>query len=134
VAVCAACTVTDPKTSGGLALIDGNPLPQAPRTTANVTLKYTAPGRRRLLRLHRLGLPRQGQLLPLREQGVHRQGAARGRPAPGLQPGATASTTPAVFVRNVTNQIRIVGGIDFNNLTGFINEPRTYGVTLRASF
>jgi iron complex outermembrane receptor protein len=37
-------------------------------------------------------------------------------------------------VRNVTNQIRIVGGIDFNNLTGFINEPRTYGVQFRATF
>ena len=40
----------------------------------------------------------------------------------------------AAYVRNVTNQVRVVGGIDFNNLTGFINEPRTYGVSLRASF
>jgi iron complex outermembrane receptor protein len=39
-----------------------------------------------------------------------------------------------VFVRNLTNQVRVVGGIDFNNLTGFINEPRTYGLSLRASF
>jgi iron complex outermembrane receptor protein len=40
----------------------------------------------------------------------------------------------AGFVRNMTNQIRIVGGIDFNNLTGFINEPRTYGVQFKATF
>ncbi|MEY3295177.1 MAG: hypothetical protein RLZZ451_1225, partial [Pseudomonadota bacterium] len=40
----------------------------------------------------------------------------------------------AAFVRNLTNQVRAVGGIDFNNLTGFINEPRTFGVSLRASF
>jgi iron complex outermembrane receptor protein len=40
----------------------------------------------------------------------------------------------AAFVRNLTNQIRIVGGIDFNNLTGFINEPRTYGVQFKAAF
>jgi iron complex outermembrane receptor protein len=40
----------------------------------------------------------------------------------------------AGFVRNVTNQMRIVGGIDFNNLTGFINEPRTYGAQFRATF
>jgi iron complex outermembrane recepter protein len=33
VAVCAACTVTDPRDANGLALIDGNPLPQAPKTT-----------------------------------------------------------------------------------------------------
>jgi iron complex outermembrane receptor protein len=40
----------------------------------------------------------------------------------------------AGFVRNLTNQIRVVGGIDFNNLTGFINEPRNYGVTFKATF
>ena len=40
----------------------------------------------------------------------------------------------AAFGRNITNQIRIVGGIDFDNLTGFINEPRTYGVQFRAMF
>jgi len=40
----------------------------------------------------------------------------------------------AGYVRNVTNQIRVVGGIDFNNLTGFINEPRTWGVQFKATF
>jgi len=34
----------------------------------------------------------------------------------------------------LTDQIRIVGGIDFNNLTGFINEPRTVGVQFKAMF
>ena len=40
----------------------------------------------------------------------------------------------AVFGRNITNQARIVGGIDFNNLTGFINEPRTVGLEFSARF
>ena len=40
----------------------------------------------------------------------------------------------AAFVRNIANQIRVVGGIDFNNLTGFINEPRTFGVSFKANF
>ena len=40
----------------------------------------------------------------------------------------------SAFVRNLTNQIRVVGGIDFNNLTGFINEPRNYGVTFKTLF
>ena len=40
--------MTDPKitlpiTGTQVALIDGNPLPQAPKTTANFTLKYTQP-------------------------------------------------------------------------------------------
>jgi iron complex outermembrane receptor protein len=40
----------------------------------------------------------------------------------------------AVFGRNVTNQVRVTGAIDFNNLTGFINDPRTYGVQFKALF
>jgi iron complex outermembrane receptor protein len=32
------------------------------------------------------------------------------------------------------NQIRVVGGIDFNNLTGFVNEPRSWGVQFKALF
>ena len=40
----------------------------------------------------------------------------------------------AAFGRNITDEEVVVGGIDFNNLTGFINEPRTFGVSLKASF
>jgi iron complex outermembrane receptor protein len=38
------------------------------------------------------------------------------------------------FVRNLTDEIVLEGGIDFNNLTGFVNEPRTYGIELRFDF
>ena len=40
----------------------------------------------------------------------------------------------ALFGRNITNKIVAVGGTDFNNLTGFINEPRTWGAQFRATF
>jgi len=40
----------------------------------------------------------------------------------------------AAFGRNITDQTRIVGGIDFNNLTGFLNEPRTVGLEFTAKF
>jgi iron complex outermembrane recepter protein len=40
----------------------------------------------------------------------------------------------ALFGRNITNQIRVTGGIDFNNLTGFINEPRMVGAQFKAIF
>ena len=40
----------------------------------------------------------------------------------------------ALFGRNITDQTRIVGGIDFNNLTGFLNEPRTLGLEFTAKF
>ena len=37
------CTVTDPVPAAGQALIDGNPLPQAPKVTTNFTLRYSQP-------------------------------------------------------------------------------------------
>ena len=40
----------------------------------------------------------------------------------------------ALFGRNITDKVIAVGGIDFNNLTGFINEPRTWGVEFTAQF
>ena len=43
------------------------------------------------------------------------------------------STLPA-FVRNITKDTSAVGGIDFNNLTGFVNEPRIWGVEAAFKF
>ena len=40
----------------------------------------------------------------------------------------------SAFVRNITDEEALTGGIDFNNLTAFVNEPRTYGVHLRYDF
>jgi iron complex outermembrane receptor protein len=40
----------------------------------------------------------------------------------------------AVYGRNITDEIEAVGGIDFNNLTGFINEPRRYGIEFMSRF
>ena len=39
-----------------------------------------------------------------------------------------------VFGRNVTDQDNIKGAVDFNNLTGFVNEPRTFGVDFKINF
>jgi iron complex outermembrane receptor protein len=40
----------------------------------------------------------------------------------------------SVFGRNITDEIVAVGGIDFNNLTGFINEPRRWGLEFSTKF
>ena len=134
VAVCAACTVTDPRTAGGQALIDGNPLPQAPKTTVNFTLRYAQPVaggewyvltdwvyRSKINFFLYESIEFTGK--PLTEGGL-RVGYLWGN----------GKYEAAAFVRNITNQIRIVGGIDFNNLTGFINDPRTSGVQFKAAF
>jgi len=135
VAVCAQCTVTDPRTAGGQALIDGNPLPQAPKTTVNFTLRYSQPVaaggewyiytdwvyRSKINFFLYESVEFTGK--PLTEGGL-RVGYLWGK----------GKYEAAAFARNITNQIRVVGGIDFNNLTGFINEPRTYGLQFKALF
>ncbi len=40
----------------------------------------------------------------------------------------------SVFGRNITDEDALTGGIDFNNLTGFVNEPQTFGVELAYNF
>jgi len=136
VAVCAACTVTDPQPGGPgtAALIDGNPLPQAPKTTANFTLKYTQPMGNGDLYVFTDWVYRSKVNFFLYES-VEFTGKAMTEG--GLRVGYSWNAGKydvAAFVRNVTDQIRIVGGIDFNNLTGFINEPRTFGVQFKAAF
>jgi iron complex outermembrane recepter protein len=131
---CVACTVTN-TVVGGKALINGNPLPQAPKNTASFTLKYSQP------------LANGAEFYAYTDW-VYRSKVNfflyesvefTGKPLTegGLRLGylwANGKYDLAAYGRNITNQQRIVGGIDFNNLTGFINEPRTYGVQFKALF
>jgi iron complex outermembrane receptor protein len=40
----------------------------------------------------------------------------------------------AALGRNITNDESAVSGIDFNNLTAMVNEPRIWGVELGVKF
>jgi len=40
----------------------------------------------------------------------------------------------AAYVRNITNSLSRTGGIDFINLTGFVNEPRKWDIKARMNF
>jgi len=40
----------------------------------------------------------------------------------------------AAFARNITNRVQVVAAIDFDNLTGTVNEPRNYGAQFRVDF
>ncbi len=136
VGVCAACTVTDPQTGGPrtAARINGNPLPQAPKTTFNFTLKYTQPLGNGDLYAYTDWVYRSKVNFFLYES---KEFTGKAMTEGGLRLGyiwGNGKYDVAAYVRNVTDQIRIVGGIDFNNLTGFINEPRTAGVQFKAMF
>jgi iron complex outermembrane receptor protein len=134
VSVCAACTVTDPLNADGKALIDGNPLPQAPKTTVNFTLKYTQPvGSGDFYVLTDWTYRSKVNFFLYESKEFTGKSLTEG----GLRAGyiwGDGKYELAAFGRNITNQVRVVGGIDFNNLTGFINEPRTWGLNFRAMF
>jgi iron complex outermembrane receptor protein len=135
VAVCAACTVTDPRNAGGLALIDGNRLPQAPEWVHNLTARYGfAVGEGSELYVYTDWAYRSEVNFFLYDS-VEFTG--KSSLEGGLRVGygwGYGDYEVALFGRNITDQRRIVGGIDFNNLTGFINEPRTVGVEFSAKF
>ena len=40
----------------------------------------------------------------------------------------------AGFIHNILDQVRVTGAIDFDNLTGFVNDPRTFGGEIRVKF
>ena len=141
VAFCAACTVTDPQVTVATpagpaqrAVINGNPLPQAPKTTLNFTARYSQPTPTGEWYVFTDWVYRskvnfflyesvEFTSKPLTEGGI-RLGYIWGN----------GKYDAALFGRNITNQIRVVGGIDFNNLTGFVNEPRAWGVQFKANF
>ena len=115
------------------ASIDGNPLPQAPKWVANATLRY--------------GIPVGDDEIFVFTDWAYRSSinyflyeAAEFRGRALLEGGARVGYKTsdglevAIFARNITNTIRSISAIDFNNLTGMINEPRIVGGELRFSF
>lgn len=133
------CTILDPNfydapSNSQKARIDGNPLPQAPKVTASFSLKYTQPLAGGDLYAYTDWVYRSKVNFFLYEAAEY---TGKALTEGGLRVGYTwgnGKYDVAAYGRNITNQIRIVGGIDFNNLTGFINEPRTFGVQFKAAF
>ncbi|MFN9738214.1 MAG: TonB-dependent receptor [Pseudomonadota bacterium] len=129
------CTVLDPAgAAAGTVRIDGNPLPQAPEWIANLTLRYAQP-------------LAGGELYVLTDWSY------RGRVnfflyesrefvgAPLLEGGLRLGYTwddgryeAALLSRNLLDEVEVVGGVDFNTLTGFTNEPRYVGAEFIVRF
>jgi iron complex outermembrane receptor protein len=133
------CTVLDPAvydTDGTTPLgynISGNSFPNAPEWIANMTARYAVP-------------LQSGELYGYTDWAYKgdtnfflydsiefgQDGYWEG----GLKVGYKSDTgyDVSVFARNILDEEALTGGIDFNNLTGFVNEPRTYGAQLRWDF
>ncbi len=135
VAGCASgCTVLDPVRAGspGIYSINGNQLPQSPKFTANWTARYAVPmGDGELYAFTDWAYRSKIQFFLYESAEYSDDKMLEG----GLRVGyKTDRFDVAAFARNITNDKSAVGGIDFNNLTGFVNEPRIWGIEAGIKF
>ncbi|MBT8445703.1 MAG: TonB-dependent receptor [Gammaproteobacteria bacterium] len=132
----APCTVLDVDSNGdGLVEIDGNPFPNAPEFVFNATAEYRYPVTNGDLFLYTdwivLGETAIIGTLLYESAEFTRDVAFEGAIKAGYR---RSNDEISVFVRNVTDEEYANGAIDFNNLTGFVNEPRIWGVSYRRNF
>jgi iron complex outermembrane receptor protein len=129
------CTVLDPSTDGFAVFIDGNPFPQAPETIFNFTARYAFP------------MGDDGEI------SIYTDWAFQGETSLFLYDSIEFKTdnnfegglriayenyaddySIALFGRNITDEENLKGAIDFNNLTGIVNQPRIFGIEAKVRF
>ncbi|EAQ29454.1 TonB-dependent receptor [Erythrobacter sp. NAP1] len=142
VGTCAQCTVTDPtRTAPGafgpvtFANVDGNPFPNAPEWSGDFTAEYTLPvgandeffvftdwtylGDTNFLLYESLEFNADSRI-----EGGLRIGYR----------GNGGEYEVSAFARNITNEVNVLGVVDFNNNTAFVNEPRVFGVAVNFNY
>jgi iron complex outermembrane receptor protein len=129
------CTVLNPPGAiAGTVNINGNDLPNAPRWIANATASYSIPyGDGEFFAFTDWAYRSSVNFFLYRSTEFTGQYLLEG----GLRLGYRAAASKwevALFGRNITNRIQLEGGIDFDNLTGFVNDPRTVGVEVKTKF
>ena len=132
------CTVLDPIAAPPVGFepaqyfIDGNPLPQAPKWTFNFTAGYEHPVGPGSVYVFTDWYHRSKINFFLYESVEFSDDQLL---EGGLRIGyKTDRYDVAGFVRNITNDESAVAGIDFNNLTAMVNEPRIWGVEVGFKF
>ncbi|MEJ2128623.1 MAG: TonB-dependent receptor [Woeseiaceae bacterium] len=110
--------------------IDGNPLPRAPELMYNLILQWNIPVGDGDFYVHTDWNYRDDSNLFLHESVEF---VADSRWLGGLRIGYRSDNgmDVALVGRNITDEITVDGGINFNNLTIFINEPAFWGVEFR---
>jgi outer membrane protein OmpA-like peptidoglycan-associated protein len=127
------CTMLDPVV-GGLAYIDGNSLPHAPEIIFNGIVDYRRPlGAGEFVSSVDWAYYDDKQFFLYESEEFH---------ADGFEVGARLGYAwgegqyeLAAYGRNITDEEIVQNGIDFNNLTGMMNDPAIFGIefTLRPS-
>jgi iron complex outermembrane receptor protein len=130
------CTITDPLNSDGRVIIDGNSLPQSPEWIGNLDARWTKEIANGELFIYTDWSYRSDVSFFLYESAEF-----TGDPIVegGLRIGyewfaGDAEYEVAVFSRNILDEEKLTGAIDFNNLTGYTNEPRFFGIEFKANF
>ena len=132
------CTPLDPIVvaaapfSAAIVNIDGNSLPQSPKWIANWTARYGVPvGDGEVYAFTDWAYRSKINFFLYESVEFQDKRMLEG----GLRVGyKTDAYDVSAFVRNITKDTSAVGGIDFNNLTGFVNEPRVWGVEAAFKF
>ena len=126
------CTILDPVVipaapfSAAIVSIDGNSLPQSPKWIANWTARYDVPVGDGEVYFFTDWAYRSKinfflyESVEFQDDHMLEGGVRIGYKKPSYE--------VAAFVRNITNDTSAVSGIDFNNLTAMVNEPRIWGV------
>lgn len=127
------CTVTDPPgRAPGTVSIDGNRLPQSPEWVFNLTARYGwSMGEGELYVLTDWSYRDEINFFLYDAREFRGDALFEG----GLRIGYLWDQYEfAAYGRNITDELELVGGIDFNNLTGFVNEPRVFGLEFKARY
>ena len=132
----APCTILDPSAAvDGTFSIDGNGLPQAPKWIADVALHYalSLPGSVRLVASTDWAYRSRVRFF-LYDSVEYADGwlLMGGVRLACLLPDIDIEV--ALVGRNILNDTSATGGIDFNNLTGYVNEPRFWSLEMLRRF
>ncbi|MFZ2995441.1 TonB-dependent receptor [Sphingobium sp.] len=127
------CTVEDPTIKVGantFAQIDGNPLPNAPKYTANIAARYDVPlgNGGKIFAATDWNIQGYTNFVLYRTKEFYSKGDFEG----GLKVGYTAPDGKyeiAAFARNITNEKNLKGVIE-NYMAAVFNEPRVIGISL----
>jgi iron complex outermembrane receptor protein len=138
------CTPTDPTRQGFdqfgdpilFANIDGNPFPNSPETTLSFTASFRYPtSRGEIFAFTDWAMQGDTNLFLYETQEYKTEDQFEG----GLRAGYRRTSGKydwevAAFVRNITDEENMQGGIDFNNNVAFDNEPRIWGGSVSVGF
>lgn len=129
---CWNCTVTDP-VIGGLAYVDGNPLPHAPEYIFNGIINWRSdPAKKKFFATLDWAYYSEKNFFLYESKEFKGDSFELG-----MRVGyafSNAKYEVALFARNLTDEVNVRGGIDFNNLTGYTNDPRIIGIELLGRF